>query len=125
MNLVYGALTEAEILTSHSLMYLVNSGPVLGTGTLPTGVSTSPKWSKNVPMCLREPAKKKLVHISTMRSENNSISEVPTPDPLGVYVLAPDPLGVNRYLCTACFKILHIHRSYLENSMSAPGRGPT
>ena len=26
-----------------------------------------------------------------MRSEHNSILEVPTPDPLGVYVPAPDP----------------------------------
>ena len=36
---------------------------------------------------------KDLVPASTKRSEHNSISGVPTPDPLGVYVPAPDPLG--------------------------------
>ena len=54
--------------------------PVLDAGTVPTVVSTPPKWSKNVPLCLRN-LQKKLVHVSTMRSEHNSISEVPTPDP--------------------------------------------
>ena len=60
-----------------------------------------------------------------MRSEHNSILEVPIPDPLGVSVPAPDLLGVKRYLLAACFKILHTHVSHLEYSMSAPYRVPT
>ena len=88
----------------------------------------------NVPICLRN-LQKNLVHASTMRSEHNSISEVITPDPLGVYVPAhdplwgqvpaPGPLGVKRYLCTACFRMLHTQISHLENSMSAPYQVPT
>ena len=45
--------------------------------------------------------------------------------PLGVHVPAPDPLGVKRYLCTACFKILHTQISHLENSMLASYQVPT
>ena len=53
-NLVHGALMEAEILTSLPLaMYLFILARYLGTGTLPTGVSTPLKWSRNVSMCLR------------------------------------------------------------------------
>ena len=62
-----------------------------------------------------------------MRSEHNSISEVPTPELLGFYVSAPDPLGVKRYLRAACFKILHAQISHLENLPGAdiiiPKRG--
>ena len=85
--LAHGALIEAEILTSPLPHVFAQLGPVLGNGTLPAGVSTPPKWSTNVPMCLRN-LPKKLVHASTMRSEHNSISKVPPPDPPGGHVLA-------------------------------------
>ena len=87
-------------------------------------LAVCPSVCKHLPSVLKcsyvsqEPPKN-LVHASTMRSELNSISEVPTPDPPGIYVLAPDPLGIRRYPCTACFKILHMHISHLENSMLA------
>ena len=68
-------------------------GLVFSTGTLLPGVSTPPKWFTNIPMCLRN-LQKCLVHASTMRSEHNSISEVPTPDLLRVYKPVPDPQGV-------------------------------
>ena len=90
--MVHGALIEAEISTSPLPMYLLNSTQVLGTVILPTSMSTPLKWSKNVSMCLRN-IQKHLVHASTMRNEHNLISDVPTPNPLGVYVLAPDPQG--------------------------------
>ena len=76
-----------------SPMYLLHLAQVLGAGTPPISVSTPPKWSRNVPMFLRK-LQKNLVPASTVGSEHNSISEVPTPDPLGVYVPAPNPLGV-------------------------------
>ena len=41
-SLVHGALIEAELLTSLPPIY-AQLGLVLGTGTLPTGVSTPPK----------------------------------------------------------------------------------
>ena len=34
-------------------MYLINSAQILGTGSLPTDISTPPKFYKNVSMCLR------------------------------------------------------------------------
>ena len=43
-------------------------GPVLGTGTLPAGVSTPCKWSRNVPMCLRY-LQKHLVHEALIEAE--------------------------------------------------------
>ena len=51
--LVHGALIEAEILTSQLPHAFAQLSPVLSAGTLPAGVSTPPKWSRNVPMCLR------------------------------------------------------------------------
>ena len=51
--LVHGALIEVEILTSPLPHVFAQPSPVLGAGTLPMGVSTPPKWSRNVPMCLR------------------------------------------------------------------------
>ena len=42
-NLVDVALIEAEILTSQLLMYLLKLAQFLGTSTLPSGVSASPK----------------------------------------------------------------------------------
>ena len=52
---VFGAwaLIEAEILTSPLPHVFADLGLVLGTGTLPTGVSTPPKWSNNGPIYLR------------------------------------------------------------------------
>ena len=52
-NLVYGALIEADILTFPLPHVFVQLSPVLGTGTLPMGVSTPTKWSRNLPLCLR------------------------------------------------------------------------
>ena len=52
-KLVHGALIEAEILTLPPQMYLLNLAKFLGTSALSAGVSTPPKWSRNVPMCLR------------------------------------------------------------------------
>ena len=51
-DLVHGVLIEVEILTSPLPHVFAQLGPVLGTGYLPTGVSTPSKWSRNVPMCL-------------------------------------------------------------------------
>ena len=46
-------LIEAELLTSFLPMYLVNLAWFLCASTLPIGVSTPPKWSRNVHLCLR------------------------------------------------------------------------
>ena len=51
--LVHGALIEAGILTSTLPHAFAQCNPVLSAGTLPKGVSTTVKWSRNVPMCLR------------------------------------------------------------------------
>ena len=51
--LIHRALIEAEILTSPTSKYLLNLAQLLGTGILAIGVSPHPKWSRNVPMCLR------------------------------------------------------------------------
>ena len=67
-NLVHGALIEAEILTSPLPMYLLNLAWFLGTSTLPTGGSTPPKWSRNVPMCLRN-LQKVFVHGTLIEAE--------------------------------------------------------
>ena len=61
------ALTEAEVLTSPLPHVISQLGPVLGTDTLPTGVSTPSKWSINVPMCQEPP--KNLVHGALMEVE--------------------------------------------------------
>ena len=52
---IFGALAliETEILTPPSPMYLLKLAKCLGSSTLPMGVSTPPKWSRNVSMCLR------------------------------------------------------------------------
>ena len=63
-------------------MHLLNLDKLLGTSTLPLGVSTPPKLFENVPMCLRN--LQNIGVCNTMRSEHDSISEVPTPDPIGV-----------------------------------------
>ena len=52
-NLVYEALMEAKILSSPLPHVFAEFGLVFGTGTLPTGVSTPPKWSNNGPIYLR------------------------------------------------------------------------
>ena len=46
-------LIEAEILTSPLPNVFAQLGLGLGADALLHGVSTSPKWSRNVPMCLR------------------------------------------------------------------------
>ena len=51
--LVHGALIEAGILTSTYPMYLLNLAWFMCTSAPPMDVSTPPKWSRNVPMCLR------------------------------------------------------------------------
>ena len=91
-HLVHGTLTEAEILTSPFPMYLLNSAQFWI-------LALSPQLCQHLPSSLQiflyvsqEPPKI-LVHASTMRSNHNSISEVPTPDPLGVCEPVPDPRG--------------------------------
>ena len=48
----------AEILTSPLPHVFAQLGPFLGADALPMGVLTPPKWSKSVPMCLRNLQKK-------------------------------------------------------------------
>ena len=52
-NLVNEALMEAKILSSTLSMYLFNLAWIVGASAIPMGVSTPPKWSRNLPMCLR------------------------------------------------------------------------
>ena len=52
-HLVHGALTEAEALTSPLPNVCAQFGLVWGISTLPTGVSTPLKCSRNVQMCHR------------------------------------------------------------------------
>ena len=52
-NLVHGAYMEANILISPLSMYLFNLSWIVGASAIPMGVSTPPKWSRNLPMCLR------------------------------------------------------------------------
>ena len=51
--LVYGALIKGEKLTFLLPMYLLNLAWIMGTSTQLMGVSTPPRGSTNVPMCLR------------------------------------------------------------------------
>ena len=66
--LVHGPLIEAGILTSPLPHVFAQLGPVLGTGTLPAGVSTPAKWSRNVSMGIRNLQKMYLVHGAYNRS---------------------------------------------------------
>ena len=73
--LVHGTLIEAVILTSPLPNVFAQPGLVLGTGTLPVGVSTPPKKFRNVPMCLRN-----LQKVFGAWSPNGSWDiELPTP----------------------------------------------
>ena len=67
-NLVNGALIEAEILTSHLPIYLLNLAQFLGTGSVPSGVSASTKQSRILAMCLRN-FQKNLVHGALIEAE--------------------------------------------------------
>ena len=67
-NLVHGALIDAEILTSPSPMYLLNLAHFSGADALSMGVLTPSKWSKSVPMCLRN-VQKNLVHGALIDAE--------------------------------------------------------
>ena len=67
-NLVYGAIIEAEILTSQLPHVFAQLSPVLGTGTLPTGVSTPPKWSKMF-LCVSGTSQKNLVYGPLIEAE--------------------------------------------------------
>ena len=53
INLVYGALTEAQILTYPLSHVFSQFGLILGNNPLPMDVSTPAKWYINVPMSLR------------------------------------------------------------------------
>ena len=66
--LVHGALIEAEILTSPYPMYLLTLAQFWDTSTLAAGVSSPPKWSTNVPICLRN-LQKILVHGALLEAE--------------------------------------------------------
>ena len=63
-----GPLIEAEILTSQLPMYLLNLAQFLGTNTLPSGVSASPKQSRNVSIYLRN-FQKNLVNGALIEAE--------------------------------------------------------
>ena len=67
-NLVHRALIDAEILTSPPPMYLLNLAHFSGANTLSMGVLTPSKWSKSVPMCLRN-VQKNLVHGALIDAE--------------------------------------------------------
>ena len=67
-NLVHRALIDAEILTSPPPMYLLNLAHFSGADALSMGVLTPPKWSKSVPMCLRN-VQKNLVHGALIDAE--------------------------------------------------------
>ena len=73
--LVHGTIIEAEILTSPLPIYLLNLAKLLGTSTLPTGVSTPPRWSKIV-LYVWGTSKKHLVHDAPNRSWD---IDLPTP----------------------------------------------
>ena len=62
------ALIEAEILTSQLSMYLLNLAQFLGTSTLHSGVSASPKQSTNVSKYLRN-FQKNLVNGALIEAE--------------------------------------------------------
>ena len=66
--LVHGAIIEAEILTSPFPIYLLNLAKLLGTSTLPTGVSTPPRISK-IFLCVSGTSKKHLVHEALTEAE--------------------------------------------------------
>ena len=66
--LVHGAIIEAEILTSPLPIYLLNLAKLLGTSTLPTGVSTPPRISK-IFLCVSGTSKKHLVHEALTEAE--------------------------------------------------------
>ena len=44
---------EAKILSSPLSMCLFNLAWIVGASAIPMGVSTPPKWSRNLPMCLK------------------------------------------------------------------------
>ena len=53
-NLVHGALIESWNIDLPALPCICSTWPCFWAhGTLPTGVSTPVKWSRNAPMCLR------------------------------------------------------------------------
>ena len=66
--LVHGVIIEAEILTSPFPIYLLNLARFLGTSTLPTGVSTPPRWSK-IFLCVSETSKNHLLHGALTEAE--------------------------------------------------------
>ena len=68
--LLQGALIEAEILTSPLHHVFAQLGLDYGlTSTQLMGVPTPPKWSTNVPMCLRNLQTKYVVHGTLMETE--------------------------------------------------------
>ena len=92
-NLMHGALIEGEIVMSPLPMYLLNLVWFLALA-LCFQVCQHLQSGLQIFLCVSENLRKCLVHASTMRSEHNSISEVPTPDLLRVYKPVPDPQGV-------------------------------
>ena len=91
-----GALIEAEILTSQLPMYLLNLAQFLGTNTLPSGVSASPKQSRNVSMCLRN-FQKNLVHGALIEAEI-----LTSPLPYVFAQLSPVLSALALYLSSVC-----------------------
>ena len=113
--LLHWALIEAEIDAQFS--------PVLGTGTLPAGVSTPVKWSRNAPMCLRNLQKV----FGTWGLNRSWDIDLPTPPYIysiwpGLWTLALSswvcqhlPSGLQMYLCVSgTYKINVVHGSLME-----------
>ena len=50
---VWGPNGSSDIDLCFPTCIFLNSAQVLGTVTLPMGLSTCPKWSRNIPMCFR------------------------------------------------------------------------
>ena len=98
-------------------------GPVLATGTLPAGVSTPAKWSRNAPMCLRNFQK-----IFVAGGPNRSWDiDLPTPPCIsstwpGLWTLALSswvcqhlPSGLQMYLCVSgTYKLNVVHGALME-----------
>ena len=114
---MHGALLEAEILTSPLPVYLLNLAWFLGASVLPTGELTPPKWSTNVPICLRN-LLKNLVHGALIEAEilTSLLSHIFAQ--LGLYLgTATLPAGVSSTSKT--FRKVSIHLRNLQNVFGA------
>ena len=110
-NVVQEALIEAEILTSPLCHVFAQFGPVLGTGTLPAGVSTPVKWSRNAPMCLRNFQK------IFVAGDPNRSWDIDLPTPCHVFAQLAWVLGTS----ALCLQVCQHLPSGLEMFLCVPG----